>query len=221
VLTLLIEFFPDRDRRPDQGGGDAQTDDDHATPATGDAQTDDDHATPTTGDAGRAEATGDRPAGQERESPVSVDEADGTVVLTVGGQTRALTPAEATRLRAALGEAVADRRAFVHTVGRRRPDGSYVVRRRDSETAGNSVVFDSFRALERLYDRLPATVDAETVGREHEGVTGSRRHLVVWHLAEHPAFDARVTSRSPLRVRVDRNGADDSRAGDATASGDD
>lgn len=137
----------------------------------------------------------------ETAPPVTVDEGDGGVVLSIGTETRRLTPEGATHLRAALGEAVADRRAFVNTVGERRPDGSYVVRRRGSETTGNSVVFETFRTLCRLAGRLPATVDAETVGRER-GTTGSRRHLVVWHLAEHPVFDYRVASRSPLRVRA-------------------
>ncbi len=211
MLTLLIGFSATSD---DHGGvgeqvdgtrtgdeTDARTDD-----ATGDARTDD----PPAGDSDDGD---DAHPGTDNHArpPVSVDEGDGGVVLSVGGETRQLTPAEATRLRTALGEAVADRWAFVNTVGERRPDGSYVVRRRGSETTGNSVVFDSFRALCRLAGRLPATVDAETVGREREGVTGSRRHLVVWHLAEHPALDYRVASRSPLRARSD---------GDATGAHD-
>lgn len=133
------------------------------------------------------------------ESDVTVREREGAVVLAVGETTRELSPARAVELRAALGAAVAGRREFVHTAGRRRPDGSYVVERRGADSPGNSVRFDSFEALRRLYDRLPSPVDAEAVGRE--GITGSRRHLVVRHLAEHPAFGCRVVSRSPLRVR--------------------
>jgi hypothetical protein len=146
---------------------------------------------------------------------VSVHESDDGVVVTVGDERRELSPGAAADLRAAIGDALARRHAFVRTVGERRPDGSYVVRRRDSEATGNSVVFDSLGALVRLYERLPATVDAEAVGRE--GVTGSRRHLVVWHLAEHPAFDCELVSRSPLVVRAD--GADattESTAGDGS-----
>jgi hypothetical protein len=121
------------------------------------------------------------------------------VTLSVAGTRHELDPETATALRAALGEALSRRRTFVHTVGRHRPDGTYVVERRGADSAGNSVVFDSFAALERLYDRLPATIDAEAVGRA-ASVTGSRRHLVVRHFAEHPAFDCAVDSRCPLRV---------------------
>ncbi len=200
ALTLLIGFSTERD-----GHGDC--DDRPASDGAGDGA-----------DGGPA---GERPG--ESRPPVAVDEGEGkgTVVLSVGEATRRLTPAEATRVRAALGGAIAERRAFVHTVGERRPDGSYVVRRRDSDATGNSVTFDAFEALCRLFERLPATVDAETVGDEREGVTGSRRHLVVWHLAEHPAFDARVESRSPLRVRTedDENDSRTSESGRSEGSG--
>ncbi|PSQ17023.1 hypothetical protein BRD00_09155 [Halobacteriales archaeon QS_8_69_26] len=109
-----------------------------------------------------------------------------------------MSRAEAARLRAAVGEAASERREFVHTAGEHRPDGTYAVKRRGADSAGNAKVFDSFRAVERLFDRLPDEFDAEAVGRE--GITGSRRHMVVRHFAEHPAFDCRVASRSPLRV---------------------
>lgn len=123
---------------------------------------------------------------------------EGSVVLSVDGSTRELSRDEAAALRAAIGEAASDRREFVRTAGEHRPDGTYAVERRGADSAGNAKVFDSFRALERLYGRLPAEFDAEAVGRE--GITGSRRHLVVRHFAEHPGFDCRITSRSPLRV---------------------
>jgi hypothetical protein len=32
------------------------------------------------------------------------------------------------------------------------------------------------------------------------GITGSRRHMLVRHFAEHPAFDCRITRRNPLTV---------------------
>jgi hypothetical protein len=60
-------------------------------------------------------------------------------------------------------------------------------------------VFRDFDALVRLYERLPAEFDAEDVSRT--GITGSRRHMLVRHVAEHPAFDCEITSRSPLRAR--------------------
>jgi hypothetical protein len=60
-------------------------------------------------------------------------------------------------------------------------------------------VFDSFAALERLFERLPAQFTAEDV--EGEGITGSRRHMVVRHVAEHPTFDCEIVRRRPLTVR--------------------
>ena len=57
-------------------------------------------------------------------------------------------------------------------------------------------MFDSFEAVRRLYERLPRAFTAEDVGRT--GITGSRRHMLVRHVAEHPAFDCTITSRSPL-----------------------
>ncbi len=60
-------------------------------------------------------------------------------------------------------------------------------------------MFDSFDELRRLYGRLPDEFTADEVGRT--GLTGGRRHMVVWHLAEHPAFDCELSSRQPLTVR--------------------
>lgn len=59
-------------------------------------------------------------------------------------------------------------------------------------------MFESFAAARRLFDRLPDRFGAEDAGRT--GITGSRRHLIVRHFAEHPAFDCRLASRSPLTV---------------------
>lgn len=104
-------------------------------------------------------------------------------------------------MRDRIGEAVHDRSEFVRTAGEHRPDGSYAVERRGADSPGNAKVFGAFEALRRLYDRLPREFGAEDVGRE--AITGSRRHLIVRHLAEHPAFECTLTSRSPLRVRKD------------------
>lgn len=68
--------------------------------------------------------------------------------------------------------------------------------RRGADSAGNAKVFESFDALRRLYDRLPDEFDADDVGRS--GITGSRRHMLVRHFAEHPGFDCRIASRNPL-----------------------
>lgn len=64
------------------------------------------------------------------------------------------------------------------------------------------MVFDDPAALGALYDRLPDRFGAEAVGAE--GYTGSRRHLLVWHLAERPAHDCAVVSRNPLVVEKGR-----------------
>nr|WP_276234298.1 hypothetical protein [Halosegnis sp. DT85] len=89
-----------------------------------------------------------------------------------------------------------DRREFLRTTGEHRADGSYVVARRGADSAGNRKVFDSFARAERLFARLPDRFGAEDAART--GITGSRRHMLVRHFAEHPAFDCRLASRSPL-----------------------
>jgi hypothetical protein len=102
-------------------------------------------------------------------------------------------------LRAALGEALTERREFVRTAGTHREDGSYVVERRQADSAGHRKVFESFAALRRLYDELPATFVAGDV--EQSGLTGGRRHVLVHHFAEHPAFDCELVKRQPLTAR--------------------
>lgn len=74
-----------------------------------------------------------------------------------------------------------------------------MVSRRGADSAGNAKVFESFEALGRLFDRLPETFDAEDVGRA--GITGSRRHMVIRHVAEHPGFDCEIARQNPLRGR--------------------
>jgi len=91
---------------------------------------------------------------------------------------------------------VTETREFFRTAGTYREDGSYEVSRRGADSAGNAKVFDSFDALRRLYGRLPDTFSADDV--EHTGITGSRRHMLVRHFAEHPAFDCDIETRSPL-----------------------
>jgi len=126
------------------------------------------------------------------------------VALTVDGERVELAADDARDLREAIGEALADSEAFANTVGRRRPDGSYVVARRGADSTGNRVVFDDPDAVAALYDRLPERFGAEDVGAE--GYTGSRRHLLVWHLAERPAHDCAVVSRNPLVVEKGADG---------------
>ena len=97
-----------------------------------------------------------------------------------------------------LENALVSREEFLRTVGEHREDGSYVVARRGADSAGNRKVFDSFDRLRRLYERLPEEFGAEALDRT--GITGSRRHMLIRHFAEHPAFDCTTVSRNPLRV---------------------
>ena len=96
----------------------------------------------------------------------------------------------------AVGDALTQRREFFRTAGIHREDGTYEVARRGADSAGNSKVFESFEALGRLFDRLPTEFSADEVSRT--GITGSRRHMLVRHFAEHPAFDCDITRRNPL-----------------------
>lgn len=122
-----------------------------------------------------------------------------TIRVRIGDRSCTLSRAEAVDLQAAIGDAVTDRREFFRTAGEYREDGSYVVSRRGADSAGNAKVFESFEALRRLFDRLPETFDAEDVGRA--GITGSRRHMVIRHVAEHPGFDCEIARQNPLRGR--------------------
>lgn len=91
-----------------------------------------------------------------------------------------------------------ERHEFLRTAGQFRENGTYEVSRRNADSSGNAKVFESFDALCRLYDRLPQEFTAEEV--EESGISGSRRHMLVRHFAEHPAFDCRIGSRNPLTV---------------------
>ncbi|WP_425504228.1 DUF7528 family protein [Saliphagus infecundisoli] len=103
------------------------------------------------------------------------------------------------------GTTTASDRDFLRTVGRRREDGAYVVERRGT-AAGHRKVFESFADCRACFDALPATFVAADV--EWPGVTGRRRHMLVHHFAEHPAFPCRLVGRQPLcaRKREDRDG---------------
>lgn len=74
-----------------------------------------------------------------------------------------------------------------------------MVARRRAESAGHRKVFDSFGALGELYERLPPEFTAEDV--EFPGLTGGRRHMLVRHFTEHPAFDCALDRRQPLTAR--------------------
>ena len=121
------------------------------------------------------------------------------MLLRLGDETHVLSHATARRLRERLGDALVRREEFLHTAGEHRPDGSYVVARRRADSAGNRKVFESVRALERLWERLPPAFTADALGRT--GLSGGRRPRVRRHLVEHPAFDCSLVSEQPLTAR--------------------
>jgi hypothetical protein len=126
--------------------------------------------------------------------------ADGReLVVSLGDEDQVLTRKEAVQLRDQLTEALSAEREFLRTACTHREDGGYVVERRHAESAGHRKVFDSFDELTRLFGRLPDEFTAEEVGRS--GLTGARRHLLVRHFNEHPAFECELVERQPLTVR--------------------
>jgi len=52
-------------------------------------------------------------------------------------------------------------------------------------------------ALRAVYESLPE----EFVASDVTAASGSRRHLLVRHFAEHPAFDCELVSEQPLTAR--------------------
>ncbi|WP_439028719.1 DUF7528 family protein [Haloarchaeobius sp. DT45] len=122
-----------------------------------------------------------------------------SIVVSIGGTEQTLSRREAVALQSQIGDALVERREFFRTAGVHREDGSYEVTRRGADSSGNAKVFENFTEVKRLYNRLPDEFGAEAVGRT--GITGSRRHMMVRHFAEHPSFDCEITSRSPLTVQ--------------------
>lgn len=122
-----------------------------------------------------------------------------TVTVDVDGETHCLTREEAAELRNTLDDELLETREFLRTTGVHRPDGSYEVRRRRAESTGHSKVFESFDELESLFGELPDEFTADDV--EYGGVSGGRRHMLVYHLAEHPGFPCDLVSRQPVAAR--------------------
>lgn len=118
------------------------------------------------------------------------------VRITVDETEYEFQPSTVAKLKDDIAAALTFRREFVRTTGKHRSDGSYVVRRRGSDSCGHRKVFTSFDSLVDLFKSLPQRFSAADVDRE--GISGSRRYLVVWHLVEHPHFDCRLVSRQPL-----------------------
>ncbi|WP_425607403.1 DUF7528 family protein [Halomontanus rarus] len=119
--------------------------------------------------------------------------------MTVDSETHELTLEQARQLRHGLGAALTRDDEFARTVGRYREDGRYVVERRGTNSAGHRKVFETFDACRACFDDLPETFSASDF--EYPGVTGSRRHMLVWHFCEHPAFPCTLVSRQPLTGR--------------------
>jgi len=129
---------------------------------------------------------------------VSVSARGESVVVTIDGETHELSRDAAAALEAGVEDALTHRESFFRTACVYREDGSYVVERRGAESTGNSAVFETFEEVRRLFDRMPDEFGAEDVGKS--GLTGSRRHMLVRHFAEHPSFPCEIETRSPLRV---------------------
>ena len=110
-----------------------------------------------------------------------------------------MTRKEAVQLRDQLTGTLSQEREFLRTACTHREDGGYVVERRHAESAGHRKVFDSFEELTRLFGRLPDKFTAEEVAQS--GLTGARRHLLVRHFDEHPAFGCELVERQPLTVQ--------------------
>jgi hypothetical protein len=119
--------------------------------------------------------------------------------VAVDGETHRLDRATAQSLRDALTDALVGREEYLHTAGEHRADGSYVVERRAADSAGHRKVFERFGELRTLFAELPREFTATDV--DEDTATGGRRHLLVRHLAEHPAFDCELAARQPLTAR--------------------
>jgi hypothetical protein len=129
------------------------------------------------------------------------------VVLDVDGDELLLSREQADQLRESLDDALTARETFLNTEGVHRSDGSYVVARRGADSAGNRKVFECFGALRRLCDRLPERFTADDLSAS--GLTAGRRHMVLWHLVEHPAFPVELASRQPLTGEKTATGVDE------------
>ena len=155
-------------------------------------------------------------AEEEPDGGVRVSTDGESITVTIGEQTQELTREQARDLQAAIEEAMTYKQEFLHTAGEHREDGKYVVSRRSADSAGNTKVFEDFENLRRLFERLPGEFTAEAVSRT--GITGSRRHMLVRHFAEHPAFDCTITTRNPLTVSKTGPNTEGSTAGESDSA---
>ncbi|AGB16387.1 hypothetical protein Halru_1788 [Halovivax ruber XH-70] len=125
-----------------------------------------------------------------------VDDRSSTLEVRVTGSVFELSESTARALYRALDDALPNEHEFCKTIGIHRDDGRYVVERRGATSSGHRKVFDSFDALGDRYASLPKTITASDL--DGPGLSGSRRHAVLWHLIEHPAFDCELDRKQPL-----------------------
>ena len=134
--------------------------------------------------------------GTESTTAVSVETDGASIRVSVDGDSIEIPRSEAAQLGDTLQDVSRSRETFFRTACEHRDDGTYLVERRNADSTGNSTVFASFDEAKRLFDRLPEQFGADALGRA--GYTGSRRHMLVRHFVEHPAFPCALTSRNPL-----------------------
>lgn len=121
------------------------------------------------------------------------------VVLRIAGERYALSLDVARSLHVDLHDALTERQSFVHTTSVRHVDGRYIIERRRAASSGNQIAFDSIEAVQDCFDDLPDTFGAADV--EYEGITGSRRHLLVRHFAESAEFTCELICENPLQAK--------------------
>lgn len=120
-------------------------------------------------------------------------------MLTIAGERYTLPISVARHLYADLHDTLTERHQFVHTVSVQHPDGRYVIERRRAASTGNRIAFDSIEAIRECFVDLPDTFGATHV--ECDGITGSRRHLLVRHFAESPEFACGLVCENPLQAK--------------------
>jgi hypothetical protein len=119
-------------------------------------------------------------------------------LLTIAGERYDLSLSDARCLYTDFHDALTERHSFVHTTSVRHPDGRYVIERKRAASSGNRIAFDSIEALRRCFGDLSDTFGAADV--ECDGITGSRRHLLVRHFAESPDFKCELVCENPLQA---------------------
>lgn len=121
------------------------------------------------------------------------------MILTIAGEEYTLPIPVARCLYADLHDTLTERSQFVHTISVRHPDGRYVIERRRAASTGNRIAFDSIEAIRECFLDLPDTFGATDI--DCDGITGSRRHLLVRHFAESSVFACELICENPLQAK--------------------